>query len=322
MLSANAATIRYEGKFDGVNSVQINGEIVRGDSDQFDQVIASLTGPTVVSLQSPGGIVGEGLNIGIAIRRNNYGTAVAENDMCASICGMIWLAGQPRYRTTSSKIGFHAAFRADGQESGSANALIGAYLSKLGLSYRAIAYLTDAPPDEMHWLTPSDAADVGIIYSLITPQSQMFASIALQPQIALQQYRSDFFGELQRVLPNRRGVQVVGDRFVFQSELLFPVGSADLTVAGWEQIKALASTLLGISKEIPSNFHWILRVDGHADSQPVQSDLFPSNWELSSARAITVVKLLIAAGVPANRLAATAEAYAKNRRIELRLTDG
>ncbi len=150
----------------------------------------------------------------------------------------------------------------------------------------------------------------------------------------LQQYRSDFFGELRRVLAGRPGIQIVGDRFVFQSEVLFSVGSADLSVSGWEQIKALASTLLDISKEIPPNVKWILRVDGHADKQPVQSDRFPSNWELSSARAITVVKLLIAAGVPADHLAATAfgdtqpidtaetpEAYAKNRRIELRLTD-
>jgi chemotaxis protein MotB len=150
----------------------------------------------------------------------------------------------------------------------------------------------------------------------------------------LQQFRSDFFGQLRRVLANRPGIQIVGDRFVFQSEVLFPVGSADLSVAGWEQIKALASTLLDISKEIPPNVNWILRVDGHADRQPVQSDRFPSNWELSAARAITVVKLLIAAGVPADRLAATAfgdtkpldaadtpEGYAKNRRIELRLTD-
>jgi hypothetical protein len=168
-LSANAADIQYEGKSDGVNFVHINGEIVRGDSDQFDRITASLSGSAVVVLQSPGGLVNEGLNIGIAIRRNDYRTAVAANDVCASVCGLIWLAGQPRFLAESSKIGFHAAFRADGQESGRANALVGAYLSRLGFSYRAIAYLTDAPPDEMHWLTPRDAADAGINYSLIRP---------------------------------------------------------------------------------------------------------------------------------------------------------
>ena len=150
----------------------------------------------------------------------------------------------------------------------------------------------------------------------------------------LQRYRSDFFGRLRKVLANRPGVRVVGDRFVFQSEVLFPVGSADLTVAGWEQIKALAATLKAIAAEIPPDVNWLLRVDGHADRQPVLSNRFASNWELSASRAITVVKLLIGEGVPANRLAATGfgdnqpldnadttEAYAKNRRIELRLTD-
>ena len=163
--------------------------------------------------------------------------------------------------------------------------------------------------------------------------SRLNAALAQKVE-ELQRYRSDFFGKLRQVLANRPGIQVVGDRFVFQSEVLFPVGSADLSVAGWEQIKALAATLLDISKKIPPEVNWILRVDGHADRQPVQNDRFPSNWELSTARAITVVKLLIASGVPANRLAATGfgdnqpldaidtpEAYAKNRRIELRLTD-
>ena len=150
----------------------------------------------------------------------------------------------------------------------------------------------------------------------------------------LQRYRSDFFGRLREVLANRPGIQVVGDRFVFQSEVLFPVGSADLSVAGWEQVKALAATLIAVSRDIPPDVNWVLRVDGHADRQKMQNARFPSNWELSSGRAITVVKLLVAEGVPANRLAATgfgdnqplepadtAEAYAKNRRIEIRLTD-
>ena len=163
--------------------------------------------------------------------------------------------------------------------------------------------------------------------------SRLNAALAQKVE-ELQRYRSDFFGRLREVLANRPGVQVVGDRFVFQSEVLFPVGSADLSVAGWEQVKALAATLNEVSKEIPADVNWVLRVDGHADRQPVQSARFPSNWELSAERAITVVKLLIAEGVPANRLAATGfgdnqpldagttnEAYAKNRRIEIRLTD-
>ena len=150
----------------------------------------------------------------------------------------------------------------------------------------------------------------------------------------LQRYRSDFFGRLREVLANRPGIQIVGDRFVFQSEVLFPTGSADLSAGGTDQMNQLAATLKDIEKEIPPDVNWILRVDGHADKQPIGGGAFASNWELSSERAINVVKLLIAAGIPANRLAATGfadnqpldpadspEAYAKNRRIEIRLTD-
>ena len=150
----------------------------------------------------------------------------------------------------------------------------------------------------------------------------------------LQRYRSEFFGRLRNLLANRSGVTVVGDRFVFQSEVLFPVGSADLTPAGVAQMTTLALTIKDVASEIPPDLQWILRVDGHTDPQPVKNGQFPSNWELSAERAITVVRLLIADGVPASRLAATAfgeyqpfgpgdtpDAYAKDRRIELRLTD-
>ena len=150
----------------------------------------------------------------------------------------------------------------------------------------------------------------------------------------LQQYRSEFFGKLRSVLANRPGITVVGDRFVFQSEVLFPVGSAEMTPAGVAQMTALAITIKDIASEIPADVRWVLRVDGHTDPQPVKGGAFASNWELSAGRAITVVKLLIGDGVPADHLAATAfgeyqpfgpgdtqDAYAKDRRIELRLTD-
>jgi chemotaxis protein MotB len=150
----------------------------------------------------------------------------------------------------------------------------------------------------------------------------------------LQRYRSDFFGRLREVLANRPGIQVVGDRFVFQSEVLFPSGSAELSAGGVDQMNQLAATLKDISREIPPDVNWLLRIDGHADRQPIAGGTFLSNWELSAQRAITVVKLLIADGIPANRLAATGfgdnqpldpadtpDAYKKNRRIEIRLTD-
>lgn len=150
----------------------------------------------------------------------------------------------------------------------------------------------------------------------------------------LQRYRSEFFGRLREVLANKPGIQIVGDRFVFQSEVLFPVGSADLTPSGQEEIRKLAATLKDIAREIPPDVNWILRVDGHADHQPISGGAFASNWELSAQRAINVVKLLVAEGIPPTHLAATGfadyqplatgdtpEDYAKNRRIELRLTD-
>ena len=150
----------------------------------------------------------------------------------------------------------------------------------------------------------------------------------------LRQYRSEFFGKLRTLLEGKPGIQVIGDRFVFQSEVLFPLGKSDLTPAGVSQMTTIAATIKGIAASIPADVHWILRVDGHTDPQPLKDGVFASNWELSSARAITVVKLLITFGVPPEHLAATGfgefqpfaagdtpEAYDKDRRIELRLTD-
>ena len=150
----------------------------------------------------------------------------------------------------------------------------------------------------------------------------------------LQRYRSDFFGRLREVLGNRTDVRIVGDRFVFQSEVLFPPASAELSERGQQQIKAIAQVLQDIAKRIPQDVNWLLRVDGHADRTPIRSPRFASNWELSAARAIAVAQLLMAEGLPPNRVAATAfgdnqpldpadtpEAFARNRRIELRLTD-
>ncbi len=149
----------------------------------------------------------------------------------------------------------------------------------------------------------------------------------------LTRYRSEFFGRLRVLLGNRRGIRIVGDRFVFQSEVLFQTGSAELGDAGQVQLGGLAETLLEIAQKIPSDIKWILRVDGHTDRVPISTDRFPSNWELSTARAISVVKFLAKQGIPATNLAATGFgeyqpldqrddeiAYRRNRRIELKLT--
>ena len=157
---------------------------------------------------------------------------------------------------------------------------------------------------------------------------------ALASKVAeLARYRSEFFGRLRQVLGDQKGIRIVGDRFVFQSEVLFPTASADLNPGGVQQIQQLAETLIKISKHIPKGLNWVLRVDGHTDRRPINTPQFPSNWELSSARAIAVVKQLIADGVPADRLVAAGfgqyqpidpgnseAAYSRNRRIEFKLT--
>jgi chemotaxis protein MotB len=159
-------------------------------------------------------------------------------------------------------------------------------------------------------------------------------NIALASKVQeLARYRSEFFGRLRQVLGEHPDIQIVGDRFVFQSEVLFETGSAELGAEGKIQMARLARTLLDISRDIPAELDWVLRVDGHTDNRPIRTTQFPSNWELSSARAISVVKFLIGQGLPPNRVAATGFgefqpidtdddeiAYRRNRRIELKLT--
>jgi chemotaxis protein MotB len=150
----------------------------------------------------------------------------------------------------------------------------------------------------------------------------------------LARYRSDFFGRLRTILGDRENIRVEGDRFVFQAEVLFPSGSAELNPEGIDQVDTIASALKQVGSEIPDDINWVLRVDGHTDGRPIQTPEFASNWELSSARSISVVQRLIAQGVPPNRLVAagfgeyqpldrneTDEGYRRNRRIELKLTE-
>ena len=149
----------------------------------------------------------------------------------------------------------------------------------------------------------------------------------------LSRYRSEFFGELRKVLGSESGIQIVGDRFVFQSEVLFGRGSDQLGRPGKIQIQQLSKTLKGIMVKIPPQIDWVLRVDGHTDQIPIKTSRFPSNWELSTARAISVVKFLIDQDIPATNLAATGfgefqpinpgkteKDRRQNRRIELKLT--
>jgi chemotaxis protein MotB len=150
----------------------------------------------------------------------------------------------------------------------------------------------------------------------------------------LQRYRSDFFGKLRDILGDRPDIRVVGDRFVFQSEVFFDSGRSDLKPQGRVELDGLAKVLLQLESDIPPDLAWILRVDGHTDVRPVTGTVFKSNWDLSAARAIAVVQYLITKGVSAQRLAAAGfgefqpidtgvgeEAYRRNRRIEFKLTE-
>ncbi len=160
-------------------------------------------------------------------------------------------------------------------------------------------------------------------------------NVALAKKVQeLARYRSDFFGKLREVLGARPEFQVVGDRFVFAADVLFDSGSADLKPDAAPQLDKLAAALKELETKIPPDIGWVMRVDGHTDIKPITNALFASNWELSSARAISVVRYLIDQGVPANRLVAAGfgefqpieasdsdEALRRNRRIELKLTE-
>jgi chemotaxis protein MotB len=161
-------------------------------------------------------------------------------------------------------------------------------------------------------------------------------NVALAQRVQeLSRYRSDFFGKLREILGNRPDIRVVGDRFVFQSEVFFDSGAAVLRPEGRAELDKLATALLDLEKQIPSEINWVLRVDGHTDTRQLSATSpFKTNWELSAARAISVVQYLIGKGVSPQRLVAagfgefqpidpgtTEDAYSRNRRIELKLTE-
>jgi chemotaxis protein MotB len=150
----------------------------------------------------------------------------------------------------------------------------------------------------------------------------------------LARFRSEFFGTLRQVLGDRPDIRIVGDRFVFQSEVLFPIASADLTDEAKQRLQLVANALKEIAAKIPSNIDWVLQVDGFTDKRPINTLQFPSNWELSTARAISVVRFFIDQGIPPDRLSAAGfgeyqpldpgnneAAFRRNRRIELKLTE-
>jgi chemotaxis protein MotB len=170
--------------------------------------------------------------------------------------------------------------------------------------------------------------------SRITNLGQRLNVALAQKVQELTKYRSDFFGKLRQILGNRPDVRIVGDRFVLQSEVFFDTNKADLKPEGTAELDKVASALVGLEQQIPADIPWVLRVDGHTDVRPITGGQFKSNWDLSAARAISVVKYLISKGVTPKRLVAagfgefqpidtgtTEDAYRRNRRIEFKLTE-
>jgi chemotaxis protein MotB len=191
---------------------------------------------------------------------------------------------------------------------------------------RQIAALNEA-------LGASEARNADQAVQIVNLGQRLNAALATKVQ-ELARYRSEFFGRLREVLGNRSDIRIVGDRFVFQSEVLFDSAEATLNPAGAAQLASFATTLKEIAAQIPTDIDWVLRVDGHTDVRPIRSPRFPSNWELSSARAIDVVKFLIDQGIPPQRLVAAGfgefqpldsgrndDAFRRNRRIEFKLTE-
>jgi chemotaxis protein MotB len=191
---------------------------------------------------------------------------------------------------------------------------------------RQIAALNDA-------LEASEKKDQASQSRIKDLGARLNAALARQVQ-ELQRYRSDFFGRLRELLKNRKDIRVVGDRFVFESEVLFASGSDALTPEGLAAMDQLASAIVELERQIPKEIDWALQVNGHTDIRPIASPTFPSNWELSTARAIAVVRYLVRRGVSPQRLVAAGygefapletgideASLQRNRRIELKLTN-
>ena len=220
----------------------------------------------------------------------------------------------------------NSALDAEKQATGRALSQVELLNQQIAAMRRQLAALEEA-------LNTSEARDKESQARIADLGSRLNIALAQRVQ-ELARYRSDFFGRLRQILGNRPDIRVVGDRFVFQSEVLFPAGQAVLRPEASGEIDRIASALLELERQIPPDIPWIMRVDGHTDARPIQTSQFPSNWALSSARAIAFVQALINRGVPPQRLAATGfgefqpldlgttdDAYARNRRIELKLTE-
>ena len=218
------------------------------------------------------------------------------------------------------------ALDAEKQLSARAQATVDLVNQQIQAMRRQLAALEEA-------LAASEAKDKDSQARISELGSRLNVALAQRVQ-ELARYRSDFFGRLRQVLGTRPDIRVVGDRFVFQSEVFFDAGQAVLKPEGRGELDKLGAIIADLGREMPPDLPWILRVDGHTDNRPIRSPQFPSNWHLSAGRAIAVVEYLVTKGIPADRIAATGfgdnqpldvantdDAWRRNRRIEFKITE-
>ncbi len=265
---------------------------------------------------------GKSLEDELASLKASLASALAETERLSGAAGL----GDERVQTAETRISELSKQLGD-EKNLSADALAKVDLlnQQLLALRRQVAALNEA-------LQAAEAKDKDAQARITDLGARLNLVLARQVQ-ELQRYRSDFFGRLRELLRGRKDIRVVGDRFVFQSEVLFPSGQAQMTPEGLGAIDQLAQAIVEVERQIPPEVDWVIQVDGHTDARPIASREFPSNWELSSARAISVVKYLISRGVAPNRLVAAGygefapleagdsdEVLRRNRRIELKLT--
>jgi chemotaxis protein MotB len=254
--------------------------------------------------------------------------ATSNDELSATLVAMEKEVAQAKERAK----GLDDALEASGEKLAKEKEVSQAALEELALLNRQMAALREQLKEISAALEISERVAKEQKVQVVALGKRLNAALAGKVQ-ELSRYRSEFFGRLREILGNQPGVLIFGDRFIFQSEVLFKSGSATLGEDGQKQLSQLAGALQNIAAKIPDNLDWILRVDGHTDKVPIQSSKYPSNWELSAARAISVVKFLASKGIPPRRLAAAGFgefrpldtgnddiALRRNRRIELKFT--
>lgn len=250
----------------------------------------------------------------------------AEKAKSASLSAMLAEENQKGSSANTAIGGLETALDKEKQLSSEALAKVELLNQQIAAMRRQLAQLSKL-------LSDAEVRDTASQTQIVDLGKRLNSALAQRVQ-ELTRYRSEFFGRLRQILSQRSDILVVGDRFVFQSEVLFSKGSADLNGAGNTEMDKLAQAIRELEGEIPDDIAWILRVDGHTDSDPIVSASFKSNWELSAARAIAVVNALIARGIQPKHLVAAGfgefqpleagdseEAKTSNRRIELKLTE-